>query len=175
MKRTLTVAALAAALAVPAAAQQKPMNSPAATEQPSAGSTQSQTTSAQQPGFLKSQSQSEWRGSKLIGASIYGPDNNSIGLVNDLIIGGDGQIKAAVIGVGGFLGVGQKEVAVPFQALNVKRMPDSASIDRVLVSYTKDQLNNAPTFAYFQPPARTPQTTGSGAGYPRPSGTPTNR
>ena len=68
-------------------------------------------------GFVQQQGQNEWRGSKLIGASVYGPDNKSIGSIDDVIVASDGQIKAAVIGVGGFLGVGQKDVAVPFNSL----------------------------------------------------------
>ena len=163
MKRTLTVAALAAALAVPAVAQQ----------QPSAPSMPSQTTTiAPQTGFVRSQGANEWRGSKLIGASIYGPDNSSIGEINDVILGSDGRIKAAVIGVGGFLGVGEKNVAVPFEALNVSRKPNSDSIDKITVSYTKDQLKNAPKFAYYQPSGSSSQTTGSstGMGSTSPSG-----
>lgn len=179
MKRILTIAALAAALAVPALAQQQPPPTGASPPaQPSTGTTPSQTaTSAQQPGFVQKQDPSEWRGSKLIGATIYGPDNSSIGEVSDLIIGSDGRIKAAVIGVGGFLGVGQKDVAVPFNALNVKRQAGSASIDKITVAFSKDQIKNAPQFAYYAPPSRTPQTTGSGngAGAPRPTGTPMSR
>ena len=170
IKHTMTAAALAAVLAVPAFAQQPSMNNTSApAAQPSPSSSPSSlpspsTTSAQKAGFVQNQDANDWRGSKLIGASVYGPDNSSIGEINDVIIGSDGQIKAAVIGVGGFLGVGQKDVAVPFQDLNVTRKADSASIDKITVSYTKDQLNNAPTFAYYQPSGSSSQTTGSSTG-----------
>jgi hypothetical protein len=168
IKHTMTAAALAAVLAVPAFAQQPSMNNnPAPAAQPSSPSSSMPSpsaTTAQKTGFVQSQDANEWRGSKVIGASVYGPDNSSIGEINDVIIGSDGQIKAAVIGVGGFLGVGQKDVAVPFQELNVSRKPDSTSIDKVTVSYTKDQLKNAPTFAYYQPPGSSSQTTGSSTG-----------
>ena len=112
-------------------------------------------------GFVQQQSQNEWRGSKLIGASVYGPDNKSIGKIDDVIVASDGQIKAAVIGVGGFLGVGEKDVAVPFNSLQVMRKADSSSIDKITVTYTKDQLKNAPKFAYYQAP-NSRSTTGSG-------------
>jgi PRC-barrel domain protein len=79
-----------------------------------------------------------------------------------VIIGSDGSIKAAVIGVGGFLGVGQKDVAVPFDALNVTRTPDSNSINKITVSYTKDQLKSAPQFAYLGAGSNA-STTGSGS------------
>ena len=84
---------------------------------------------AQPAGFMHQQNASEWRGSKLIGASIYGPDNKSIGDINDVLIGNDGRVTAVVVGVGGFLGVGEKNVALPFQALNVERKADG-TVDR---------------------------------------------
>lgn len=168
MKCTLTIAALAAALAVPAVAQQ-PTPNPTPSQQTATG--------GQQAGFLGQQAATEWRGSKLIGASVYGPDNSSIGEISELIISREGQTKAVIIGVGGFLGVGQKDVAVPFESLSVKHRPDSGSLDKVTTSYSKDQLMNAPSFAYYEPPAGSRQTTGSGSGTgsPRPSGTPMNR
>jgi len=166
MRHTLTAAALATVLAVPAFAQ-RPSTNNAPAAQPSSPSSSAPSPSAttqQKAGLVRSQSANEWRGSKLVGASVYGPDNNSIGEISDVNIGSDGQIKAAVIGVGGFLGVGQKDVTVPFQQLNVSRKPDSGSIDKITVSYTKDQLKNAPKFAYYEPPGSTSTTTGSSTG-----------
>ena len=159
MKRVLTATALSAVLAVPAFAQQ-PMSKP---DTPMAKPDTTHQNSADMPakaGFVQQQSDNEWRGSKLIGTSVYGPDNKSIGKIDDVIVAGDGQIKAAVVGVGGFLGVGEKDVAVPFSALNITRKPDSSTIDKITVSYSKDQLNNAPKFAYYQAPKSS--TTGSG-------------
>lgn len=169
MKRTLTAAALATVLAMPAFAQSTtpPANTNNTNAAPAAGSTANATGG----NFVSSQQSTDWRGSKLIGASVYGPDNASIGEINDVIIGTDGKINAVVVGVGGFLGVGQKDVALPFEAISVTRKPDSASIDKITVSYTKDQLNNAPKFAYYDPaPPRS--TTGTGASGPagRPGG-----
>jgi len=157
IKHTLTAAALAVTLAMPSFAQQ-PAGSPPAT--PGAMPQQSST---QKPGFVQSQSPQEWRGSKLIGASVYGPDNQSIGEVSDVIVDGSGKVKAAVVGVGGFLGVGQKDVAIPFEALNVSRKPNSGSIDKITVNYSKDELKNAPKFAYYEPTGSS-QTTGSSTG-----------
>lgn len=158
IKQTLTAAALAAALATPAFAQQSaPMNPPGS----SAGAMDHVRTStgAKPAGFIHSQSADEWRGSKLIGAEVYGPDDKSIGEINDVIFADNGQIKAAVVGVGGFLGVGEKDVALPFEALNITRKPDSAAIEKITVSFSKDELMNAPVFAYYQ--ASKAQTTGS--------------
>lgn len=168
IKHTLTAAALAAVLAVPAFAQQPSTSTtPPPAAQPSSPSSSMpspSTATPQKAGFVQSQDANEWRGSKLIGTSVYGPDNSSIGEINDVIIGSDGQIKAAVIGVGGFLGVGQKDVAVPFQDLNVARKSDSSAIDKITVSYSKAQLNDAPKFAYYEPSGSTSTTTGAGTG-----------
>lgn len=152
MKRVLTATALAAVLAMPAVAQQ-PAPKPDTTSQPAASTPAS-------AGFMQKQNEDEWRGSKLIGTGVYGPDNTSIGSIDDVIVDGKGQIKAAVIGVGGFLGVGQKDVAVPFDSLHVTRKANSSSIEKVTVNYTKNELKNAPKFAYYQAPGS--QTTGSG-------------
>ncbi len=144
MKRTLTAATLAVILAVPAFAQ-----APASKTGETSG----------QAAFLQKESAGDWRGTKLIGASVYGPDNASIGEISDVLIAGDGKIQAVVVGVGGFLGVGEKDVALPFYSLTIRRKPDSSSIDKITVSYSKDQLKDAPVFAFSDTP--TSQTTGS--------------
>jgi sporulation protein YlmC with PRC-barrel domain len=54
-----------------------------------------------------------WRTSKLVGLSVYNDSNESLGSINDLLADKSGDIKAVVIGVGGFLGVGEHLVAVP--------------------------------------------------------------
>jgi sporulation protein YlmC with PRC-barrel domain len=54
-----------------------------------------------------------WRTSKLVGLSVYNDSNESLGSINDLLTDKSGDIKAVVIGVGGFLGVGEHLVAVP--------------------------------------------------------------
>ena len=154
IKHTLTAAALAVVLATPAFAQQdKPINK--------SGTTQSMPTqsTADHASFVQTQHATDWRGSKLMGATIYGPDNASIGNVNDVLVDNTGKIRAVVIGVGGFLGVGEKDVAVPFDALNISRKPESSSIDKITVSYSKDDLKAAPKFAYYEPTKS--QTTGS--------------
>ncbi len=97
--------------------------------------------------FLQQQTGNEWRSSKLIGAKVMGAGNQNIGEINDLIMDQNGNVQAAVIGVGGFLGLGEKNVAVPFKNLNVART-SSGAIDHISVPYDKAQLNSAPTFKY---------------------------
>src|SRR5689334_1392332 len=55
-----------------------------------------------------------WRASKLVGLNVYNDSNESLGSINDLLTDKSGDIKGVVIGVGGFLGVGEHLVAVAF-------------------------------------------------------------
>jgi sporulation protein YlmC with PRC-barrel domain len=61
--------------------------------------------------------QGSWRASKLVGLNVYNDNNESIGSINDLLADKSGNIKAAVISVGGFLGVGAHLVAIPFDKI----------------------------------------------------------
>src|SRR5260370_16138799 len=58
--------------------------------------------------------QGTWRASKVVGLSVYNDNNESLGSINDLLTDKNGSIKAVVIGVGGFLGVGEHLVAIAF-------------------------------------------------------------
>jgi sporulation protein YlmC with PRC-barrel domain len=67
--------------------------------------------------------QGDWRASKLAGLSVYNDKNESVGSINDLLTDKSGNIKAVVIGVGGFLGVGEHLVAVPFDKVKFVNEP----------------------------------------------------
>lgn len=56
----------------------------------------------------------EWRASKLTGVNVYNPNNDKIGDIKELIIGKNGATTAVVVAAGGFLGMGEHDVAVPF-------------------------------------------------------------
>jgi hypothetical protein len=170
LKHPLIAATLAVILAAPAFAQQQAPDKPSMNAQqtsPAAKPADQAAAGGEKAGFVQSQNASEWRGSKLIGATVYGNENESIGEINDVLIGDSGNIKAAIVGVGGFIGIGEKNVAIPFAELNIKRKPDSSAIDKITVSYTKDQLKNAPKFAFYEAPGS--QTTGAG-GTTQPAG-----
>jgi sporulation protein YlmC with PRC-barrel domain len=64
-----------------------------------------------------------WRASKVVGLSVYNEKNESVGSINDLLTDKDGKIVAVVIGVGGFLGVGEHLVAVPFEKVKFSTEP----------------------------------------------------
>lgn len=59
----------------------------------------------------------EWRVSKMAGVKVYNESNENIGSINDLLMDKSGAVKIAVIGVGGFLGMGEHLVAVPYEKL----------------------------------------------------------
>ncbi|MDO9060194.1 MAG: PRC-barrel domain-containing protein, partial [Bradyrhizobium sp.] len=67
--------------------------------------------------------QGNWRGSKLVGLSVYNEANESLGSINDLLMDKSGNIKGVVIGVGGFLGVGEHLVALPFDKVKFVTEP----------------------------------------------------
>ena len=67
--------------------------------------------------------QGNWRASKMVGLSVYNDKNESIGSINDMLTDKSGNIKAVVIGVGGFLGVGEHLVAVPFDKVKFVSEP----------------------------------------------------
>ena len=67
--------------------------------------------------------QGNWRASKLAGLNVYNDKNESVGSINDLLTDKSGNVKAVVIGVGGFLGVGEHLVAVPFDKVKFVSEP----------------------------------------------------
>ena len=68
-------------------------------------------------GWMTNEKAGEWRASKLKGVAAYNNNNEKIGDIEELIIGASGKVDAVVIGVGGFLGMGEHQVAVPFTDL----------------------------------------------------------
>src|SRR6478609_430464 len=98
--------------------------------------------------------QGDWRTSKMVGLSVYNDANESIGSVNELLADKSGNIKAVVIGVGGFLGVGEHLVAVPFDKVKWVTEPvaysGTASTTRPASTTTTGAAN---------PPATTTTTT----------------
>lgn len=63
-------------------------------------------------GFYTYQEGNQMLGSGLMGAEVWGADGESIGSVDDLLLDSEGQVMAVVVGVGGFLGIGEKDVAI---------------------------------------------------------------
>jgi putative membrane protein len=65
----------------------------------------------------------DWRASKLVGVDIYGPDDKKVGDITDIMMSKDGKAEFVVIGVGGFLGLGEKDVAIPYDQVKFTAQP----------------------------------------------------
>ena len=85
-------------------------------------------------------------GSTLIGSTVYTPANETVGDINDLIVGLDGKVQGVVIGVGGFLGLGEKDVAVKMDEITVQPEDANKSNVRLILNSTKADLEAAPEF-----------------------------
>jgi sporulation protein YlmC with PRC-barrel domain len=76
---------------------------------------------------------------------VYDPSNAKIGEVMDVLIGPSGQVSSVIVGVGGFLGAGEKDVAVSFNAIKKATKNDKVYLT---MDTTKDALRHAPGFKY---------------------------
>jgi sporulation protein YlmC with PRC-barrel domain len=157
-KKLLSSVALAALLSsaalMPAAAQTQPQTAP-----------QTQGATAGTANFVTAQTSDQWLASSFKGTDVLGADNQKIGDVSDILFDKSGKIEAYVISVGGFLGMGAKEVALAPSSFDV--VPGSnGGAPQLKVAMNKDQLQQAQN---FKPYESHPTTTGSGA---MPSGTP---
>ncbi len=110
------------------------------------------TTDTAQAGggtYLTEQSADQVSANTYIGQAVYNGTNESIGNVNDLIMKKDGGLVAAVIGVGGFLGIGEKNVAVPMEKITVAQNTQDGSV-KLTTSETAETLKAAPEFKTLQ-------------------------
>ncbi|CAH1648066.1 PRC-barrel domain containing protein [Hyphomicrobiales bacterium] len=105
---------------------------------PSAAPSTSTTAEKTSPPPTNLAGQGKWRTSKLIGVDIYGPDDKKVGDVTEVIVDKTGKVEMVTVGVGGFLGIGAKDVAIPFEQVTWSDQP-------------------------ITPPAPAPATTGSGS------------
>lgn len=96
--------------------------------------------------YLTEQSETQISANNFIGQSVYTSGDESIGEINDLILEEKGGIVAAVVGVGGFLGIGEKDVAVPMSKITVTRDADNVDELRLTTMETAESLKAAPEF-----------------------------
>ncbi|MDQ0559579.1 sporulation protein YlmC with PRC-barrel domain [Rhizobium mesoamericanum] len=105
------------------------------------------TTDTAQAGgpYLTEQAADQVSANTYIGQSVYNGKNESIGTVNDLIMKKDGGLVAAIVGVGGFLGIGEKDVAVPINKITIAQNTQDGSV-KLTTSETAESLKAAPEF-----------------------------
>ncbi|MFL0692205.1 MAG: PRC-barrel domain-containing protein [Agrobacterium tumefaciens] len=164
------------------------MPAPATPDASMDGTSGSMGTTAQAPAdaagsatYLTQQAENQISVSDFMGQAIYTADNQSIGDINDLLVQDDGGIVAAVVGVGGFLGIGEKDVAIPFDKITITREMDDAAATgtgdaatttttteavadaevRLTTTETAESLRNAPEFMTLEDQADASDATGT--------------
>jgi sporulation protein YlmC with PRC-barrel domain len=103
--------------------------------------------------------------------NVYDPSDNKIGEIMDVLVERDGKVTGLVVGVGGFLGMGEKDVVVPFNAVRVTSKDNNKWY--LVMNSTKDALKSAKGFKYDRNamtwiPEDAPATTGSPSTTPPP-------
>jgi hypothetical protein len=83
--------------------------------------------------------------SNLIGTTVYSQDDQSIGDINDIILSQEGQASQVIVGVGGFLGLGEKDVVLDMSKLQIAATDDGNV--KVIVQTSPEELKNMPAFA----------------------------
>ena len=96
--------------------------------------------------------------------NVYDPSDNKIGEIMDVLMDKEGKATALIVGVGGFLGAGEKDVAVPFNAVRMTTKDNNKAY--LVMNSTKNALKNAKGFKYDRNktawvPEEAPATTGS--------------
>ncbi|MBB4953852.1 hypothetical protein H4S14_001912 [Agrobacterium vitis] len=150
MKKTLSIIATtvllgSTAVAPMAYAQSTSPAAPAASDTLKSNTATATGSMATQEVYLTQQGSDQIAASNFIGQNVYAGET-SIGKINDLILQKDGGIVAAVIGVGGFLGIGEKTVAVPISKIVVTRDAKSPDTLRLTTMETAESLKTAPAF-----------------------------
>jgi sporulation protein YlmC with PRC-barrel domain len=126
-------------------------------------STTTSTTAAKTGDTTAASYQGDWRASKLVGLKVYNDNNESVGSINDMLVDKSGNIKAVVIGVGGFLGMGEHLVAVSFDKTTTGSTATTSSStstasskssrwypDHAVFNTTKDELKAMPEFKFSE-------------------------
>jgi sporulation protein YlmC with PRC-barrel domain len=160
MAKPLRAAALCAAFAASSIALALAQTTP-----PQPAPTPSPGTPGQQPPMQTQQTPwrspqgEELRASKLVGSSVRNRAGETIGDINEVVIGKDGKVAAVVLGVGGFLGLGERQVAVGFDSLHLSR--DNAGRMLPTLDATKESLKSAPEWKWSAEERRSPTGTGT--------------
>jgi sporulation protein YlmC with PRC-barrel domain len=107
-------------IAAPALAQTSPPAGSTTTPPASSTAAPAQMGSGN---WMTQEQPGQWRASKLEGLDIYNQNNEKIGDISELLVDSSGKIQAVVVGVGGFLGIGERDVAIPFDQIKFVNEP----------------------------------------------------
>jgi hypothetical protein len=103
---------------------------------------------------IAQQTADQWLASKFKGTDVIGADNAKIGDVNDILFDKDYKVVAFVVGVGGFLGIGSKDVAIAPASFQIQPATDRENM-KLRLAMTKDELKSAAEFKPYKDPAPT--------------------
>jgi sporulation protein YlmC with PRC-barrel domain len=175
MMKQVTLGAAIGALMISGALAQSPTAPAGSTSSPPAATS---TSSSGKADLVTAQKPDQWLATKFKGTNVLGADDKKIGDVSDILFDKDGKIQAYIVSVGGFLGMGAKEVALAPASFTV--VPgDNGGADQLKVSMTQDELKQAQSFARYEAPKATTTGSAPSGGAPggmRPTGTsPTTR
>lgn len=167
--RTLTLATAAAALLTSGAIAQTanppatpPSTPPAATEPATPPAAPAPSMTEKKPmtdkpagavNFSSTLGADDLSANRLIGMTVYNSGDENLGDINDVVVNKSGTPSVVIVGVGGFLGIGEKNVGVPFEHITIAMNKDNDQIARLDV--TREALENAPAFVYTDEPGRT--------------------
>lgn len=90
---------------------------------------------------IEEQDSQQLLASDMMGARVMGADDERIGEITDLLLDQDRRVVAAVVAVGGFLGIGEKHVAIPFEEFQ-----EAPEAEGFILAMTKEELEQAPAF-----------------------------
>ena len=171
MIKNIVAAAAVSGLALTTALAQSPSpTTPPASPPPPSATAPSTSAPATMPStpatksdsakFLAKQAPDQMLASKFKGTDVIGADDAKIGDVSDILFDKDAKIEAYVISVGGFLGIGSKDVAMaPSEFQVVAGDKSKNESDKLKVAMTKDELKQAANFEPYRAPS---STTGMG-------------
>jgi sporulation protein YlmC with PRC-barrel domain len=155
-------------IAAPALAQTNPPTGsttapPAdATAAPPAASTTAPASGAMSTGNWMTQEQAgQWRASKLAGLNVYNQNNEKIGDISELIVDSSGKVQAVVVGIGGFLGMGEHDVAIPFDQIKLVNEPRAVATTATTDGRTAATDPNAPATPRAPATATAPAAPGT--------------
>ncbi len=165
MIRTLMAAAAVSGLMLSTALAQDPAQNPAQNPAQDPGSSAAgMSRTDMDVASITSRSSNQWLGSQLMGAHVVGIGDEWIGEVSDMLVDKSGKIDALIVGVGGFLGLGAKEIALPmavFTVVPANSGTNKSAADQFHLSMTKDELEQ---HAAFNSKGESSATTGAGSG-----------
>jgi len=142
MKKSLLTAS-ALVLMSAAAFAQSPPSSPSPQASPPSSPATSATPSPQTLNSIPTNSTTVTNYYK---QNIYDSSNNKVGEVSDVLVDRDGKVTALIVGVGGVMGAGAKDVAVPFESVKLTNQENNKF--RLVMNATADSLKNAPGYKY---------------------------